>query len=284
MVRFKGIIALDIDGTITLAKHALEQQVQGYLTRLIAEGWRLIFITGRTFSFGYPILAGLEGNYFFAPQNGAALYRMPSEELLYKQYIPTTLLEQLDPLFREQGIGLLVEAGRENGDICYYKPEDFAPDLLEYLTFRAKISLGAWQPVTSFQTLPFREFAVAKYFAPEAQAHAMAAQLSRTALLNVIVIRDPFRPGFHLAHMNVPGASKGEILTHFIEMHPKGLPVIAAGDDYNDVEMLKNSSVKIIMRNAPAQMHQLADIIAPPADEQGIIPGLEQGIWKALSK
>ena len=45
MSRFKGIIALDIDGTITVQKHFLETSVKNYLNELIASGWCLIFIT-----------------------------------------------------------------------------------------------------------------------------------------------------------------------------------------------------------------------------------------------
>ena len=283
MVRFKGIIALDIDGTLTSAKHELELPVQEYINRLIEEGWCLVFMTGRTFSFAYPLLAGLRGNYFFAPQNGAALYRMPEEVCLIKRYLPASLLQSISPLFYEQQVGFLVEAGREYGDVCYYKPDDFTSNELEYLDFRSQISMGRWEPLHSFATLPIKEFAVVKYFAPESQAGTLAQMLSKNGL-NVIVIRDPFRIGFYMALVNAAGASKGQVLADFTAMHPKGLPVIAAGDDYNDVEMLKNSTVKIIMQSAPAQMHQLADIIAPPAENQGIIQGLEQGIWKALSK
>ena len=283
MKRFKGIIALDIDGTLTNAKHELELPVQNYINGLIEEGWCLVFMTGRTFSFAYPLLAGLRGNYFFAPQNGSALYGMPEEACIMKRYLPGPLLERITPFFHEQKIGFLVEAGREYGDICYYKPEDFTQEELEYLDFRSRISLGKWEPLQSFANLPIAEFAVVKYFAPESQAETLAQILSQNQL-NVIVIRDPFRLGFHMALVNAPHASKGQVLADFIEMHPKGLPVIAAGDDYNDVEMLKNSMVKIIMQSAPAELHQLADILAPPAESQGIIQGLEQGIWKALSK
>lgn len=283
MKRFKGIIALDIDGTLTNARHELELPVQDYINGLIEQGWCLIFLTGRTFSFGYPLLAGLRGNYFFAPQNGAALYHMPEKVCLSKRYLPASILESITPFFQELGVGLLIEAGNEHGDVCYYKQEDFTPKELDYLAFRSQISLAKWEPLQSFAALPITEFAVVKYFAPESQAGALAEMLSQNQL-NVIVIRDPFRIGFYMALVNAPNASKGQVLADFIKMHPKGLPVIAAGDDYNDVEMLKNSMVKIIMQSAPAEMHQLADILAPPADSQGIIQGLEQGIWKALSK
>ena len=283
MKRFKGIIALDIDGTLTNARHKLELSVQNYINRLIKEGWCLIFMTGRTFSFAYPLLAGFRGNYFFAPQNGSALYNMPKEECLMKRYLPASILEKAIPYFQDLGIGLLVEAGREYGDVCYYKPDEFTSNELEYLDLRSQISLGRWEPLQSFSDLPLSEFAVMKYFATESQAVTLAQKLSQSSL-KVTVIRDPFRSGFYMALVNALGASKGDVLATFIALHPKGLPVIAAGDDYNDVEMLKNSRVKIIMQSAPAEMHGLADILAPPAESQGIIQGLEQGIWKALSK
>lgn len=283
MVRFKGIIALDIDGTLTSAKQELELSVQDYINGLIEAGWCFIFMTGRTFSFAYPLLSGLRGNYYFAPQNGAALYSMPEERCLTKRYLSTSILEGVSPFFQKHKIGFLIEAGREYGDVCYYKPDDFPPKELEYLAFRSRISLGKWESLQSFDSLPISEFAVMKYFAPESQADALAHMLSNMKF-NVVVIRDPFRIGYYLAFVNASNASKGQVLADFIKMHPEGLPVIAAGDDYNDVEMLKNSTVKIIMQSAPAQLHQLADVLAPPAERQGIIQGLEQGIWKALSK
>ena len=48
----KGIIALDIDGTITVEHHSIEPEVVRYLSGLAAEGWKMIFITGRTPSLG----------------------------------------------------------------------------------------------------------------------------------------------------------------------------------------------------------------------------------------
>ncbi len=277
MEQFKGIIALDIDGTITVERHALEEPVKQYLNHLIEKKWRLIFITGRTFAFTKPILSSIKGEYFFAVQNGAALYDMPQEKCLKRHYISTAILQKLAPVFQDHSGGLLVESGRENGDICYYQPSDFTSDELKYLDFRIGISPEKWEPIGSFDELNVTEFAVGKYFAPQENAHAMRAHIHQLAPLKVIVIRDPFRPGFHLAHVNAQEASKGHILEEFMSDYP-GLPVIGAGDDYNDEHMLEKSSVKIVMQNAPEGLRQLADIVAPSADEHGIIQGLEEAI------
>lgn len=271
MRALKGIIALDIDGTITVELDRIEKKVEDFLNFLIDDGWRLIFLTGRTYSFAFPILSGLKGNYHFAVQNGAALYEMPDVRLVKKHYMPTKLLAQLPET-------VVVESGKQHEDICYYCPGAFSSAELEYIRFRIGISPEKWVPINSFDELEMVEFAVGKYFADREKAYALAAQMSRLAELNVIVIRDPFNPGDYLAFLNEAGASKGRILQEFRQLQQPELPVIAAGDDLNDVEMLEKSSFKIVMQNAPEEMHGLADLVAPPAQENGIIDGLKEAV------
>jgi HAD superfamily hydrolase (TIGR01484 family) len=280
---FKGIIALDIDGTVTVSKHSMEMEVADYLNSLIGKGWCLIFLTGRTYAFALPILSSLRGEYFFSPQNGASLYKMPVKEEIFRNYLPVSLLQVLDPLFKKHMSGLLVESGRENDDICYYKPADFNKREMEYLAFRQKIAPEKWIPVNAFHSLPIQEFAVGKYFAKKETALNISKEILLSMNLSVIVIRDPFRQGYYLAHINALGASKGAILEIFKKREPH-LPVISAGDDYNDLEMLEKSMIKIVMKNGPEKLHKLADVLAPPASEQGIIKGLEEAIWKVSSK
>jgi len=281
MKRFRGMIALDIDGTITIEKHVLEKEVCDYLNSLIEDGWLLTFVTGRTFSFAKPLLASLKGIFFFAVQNGAALFQMPEEKLLKKHYINAQFLSKLDVVFLKEAGGLLVESGKEKGDICFYKPADFTEKELEYIGFRIEISPEKWIPVDSFEELDIAEFAVGKFFAKKEKAHEIAERIHKISpnAFNIEVIRDPFRAGWHLAHVNDRKASKGKILSDLAHL---GELKIAAGDDYNDREMLQKAKVKIVMENAPLEMRELADIVAPAAEKQGIIFALKEAIerWK----
>ncbi len=278
MERFKGIIALDIDGTITVDKHRLEKKVNDFLNQLIESGWLLIFITGRTFSFAHPVLSNLKNTYYFAVQNGAALYQMPHEHLIQKHYLPTSLIPKLEEVHAK----ILIESGRGNQDICYYKPASYTPEELDYINFRIQISPEKWVAVESFEELKIKEFSVVKYFATESAAQKIAEKMRALGGVNVIVISDPFNPGYNLALVNEGGASKGLILEAFRKMYSPELPVIAAGDDFNDVEMLEKSTFKIVMQNAPKTMHALADIVARPAEEHGIIEALKEAtkLWK----
>lgn len=277
----RGIISLDIDGTITTSKYDLDPEITTYLEGLIEKNWVLIFVTGRTFSFAAPVLSSLRGTYFLAVQNGSALYKMPGAELIKKQMLPISCLPELDLVFRERGGGLLVESGYLQGDICYFKPGDYTQSELEYVNYRKEMSPEPWEPLDDFENLTLQEFAVGKYFADKEEAEEIADQVRKIAPFKVIVIRDPFKSGGFLAHINAPRTSKGEILSYFASHYPEDTLIIGAGDDYNDVEMLERCRFKIVMENAPKPLHVLADVIAPPVDAQGIIPALEEAIkWK----
>ncbi|NGX53688.1 MAG: hypothetical protein K1000chlam4_00405 [Chlamydiae bacterium] len=277
MNRFKGTIALDIDGTITVNKHELEIPVKKYLSELVERGWRLIFLTGRSFSFATPLFQDFEGEYLIGVQNGSALYSMPTATELAKHYLPCHFLPAIETVFHEEQCGFVVESGRENQDICYYKTANFTPEGREYLKFRISISPEMWVDTPSYESLPLKNFAVGKYFATKEQAHRIADKIRKIDQFNVMVITDPYREGYHVAHISQKGASKARALSHFME---KDGPLIVAGDDYNDEEMVKMGDVKIVMENAPRELHSLADILAPPAKEQGIIPALEEAIGK----
>ncbi|MCH9627985.1 MAG: hypothetical protein S4CHLAM2_16340 [Chlamydiales bacterium] len=274
----KGIIALDIDGTITVEKHHLNPKVNTYLNGLIAEGWKLIFITGRTFSFAQPILSKIKGRFFFAVQNGAALFEMPEACLIKKHYLSTALLPKLTSIFAQEPGGMLVESGKEQNDVCYFCLHAHSKQEQTYLKQRIRLSPEKWVALDSFEELGLSEFAVGKYFATEERAYALADKLAQTVPVKVIVIRDPFRPGHYLAHINERGASKGHILEEFRKRYASDLPVIGAGNDFNDVEMLEKSTFKIVMQNAPETMHALGDLVARPAEEQGIVEALKEAI------
>ena len=67
------------------------------------------------------------------------------------------------------------------------------------------------------------------------------------------------------------GVSKGNALKITAERH--GLPldeVIAIGDSYNDISMIKAAGIGIAVGNAPPAVKKEADIIAGNHDNEGV--------------
>lgn len=74
-----------------------------------------------------------------------------------------------------------------------------------------------------------------------------------------------------------PGVNKAVGLSHLLEryaIHPQ--ECIAFGDSENDLDMLRFVGVGYAMENAPANIREAADRVAPPCTEDGVLQVLDE--------
>lgn len=276
----KGIIALDIDGTVTANAHAINSRVIEVLSNLAREGWKFIFLTGRPFQWGFRTLEPLPFSFALAVQNGALLLDMPAKKILSRKYLTKPILPLLEAICQEQKTDFVIYSGLENEDWCYYRPDRFPSSLLSYVLQRTAYLGEKWQPVQDFSHLPISNFSSIKFFAEEKQAFILSQQIETNLNLHAPPNRDPFNPDYFVIQATHADATKGQVLKEFIQLTESSGPVIAAGDDHNDRSMLDVADLKIVMANAPASLLEIADVIAPPAQEEGIIQGLLEAIHR----
>lgn len=274
-----GIIALDIDGTITAEHHATPREVIEFLGRLTQE-WHLIFITGRTFQWGHSALRGISHPYHFAVNNGALMLEMPARKIVARKYLSRSFIPGMEEVCSRQGTDFILFGGYECGDKCYYRPKRLGPVLSKFFQRRCEALEETGIPVDSFEEVPLTEFAAAKCFAETPVAARLSAQLEQSLGLHAPAIRDPFDNRIDVVQATHPAVSKGEAVEDFKKLIRSEGIVIAAGDDNNDRSMLAHADIKVVMATAPEDMRQNADIVAPPAKEHGIIKGLKEAVEK----
>lgn len=274
----KGLIALDIDGTIVEDMKPLAPEVQHYFLGLAEQGWVFVFITGRTFHFAYEVLSSLPFPYVLAFQNGAVILEMPDRLVLSKKYLDRGIIPYFEKICRGQPTDFVIYSGFERQDTCYYRPEHFSPDLIAYLNERKIAFKENWEQLGSFEDLEIPDFASVKCFGTSDYAFQIAQGIESEIGLHVPVIKDPFREGYFVVQATHPEVNKGEALSEAARLLNYKGPIIAAGDDNNDRSMLAKASIRIVMSSAPMDMQSNATVIAPPASKKGIIEGLEQAI------
>jgi hydroxymethylpyrimidine pyrophosphatase-like HAD family hydrolase len=280
---YKGIIALDIDGTITSEAHFIHPDVVAYLASLHEDGWKLMFITGRPFQWGFQVLKFLSFPYLFAVQNGALVLEMPSQKIIDKRCLTTDTLPLFEKICFEEKTDFVVYSGFDHQDWCYYRPTHLSKDLLAYLQKRVATLGEKWQSVPSFKSLPISTFTSLKCFAKEDQAQHLSQRIEKELKLHAPPNRDPFNPTYFVIQATHPEATKGFALVHVRRSFAQPGITIAAGDDYNDITMLKEATIRVVMATAPSDLQNLAEVIAPPASKNGIIQGLTQAIKLANS-
>ncbi len=272
----KGIIALDIDGTITVHHTDLPQEVKLFLKGL-SENWFIVFITGRTFTWGFDVLQNLDFSYCLAVHNGAIVFQMPSKKIVLKKLVSVDDLPAIDSLFDDLPDDYILYPETEGTPLCYYRPKNFSLGLLSYLKGRSQAFQEMWIPVDDFKNLPFEDFFALKYFGSFEYSQKIADRLE-IKKLHAPIIKDPYYKDVYIVQATHRDVSKGSTLEQLKQLLlPNGV-TIAAGDDNNDASMLAFADVKVVMATAPDALLQIAHVIAPPASEMGIISGLQSAI------
>jgi HAD superfamily hydrolase (TIGR01484 family) len=276
----KGWIALDIDGTLTADVHCIPSQVVERLFRLQKEGWRIVFVTGRTFSLSHRVLKVCAFPHYIIVQNGADTLKMPEEQLIDQRYLSHAALAAVEEAYKGREEDFLVYAGYKKGDFCYFRPRKFSRKLLAYLEKLKAFAPAEWRAVEDFNGSVEGHFPLIKCLGTQEDMQAVSRTLQSCPSLHVTYIRDGVCPDLYINLVTDVHATKGDGLGALIAQSPCKGPIIAAGDDLNDATMLERADIKIVMETAPKELLEIATIVAPAAARCGILDGLQEALQR----
>ncbi|MBS0629958.1 MAG: HAD family phosphatase [Verrucomicrobia bacterium] len=273
----KGLLAFDIDGTLTHRLDWIDPKVVQFLKGLTLGGWQLAFLTGRTYSFARRVIHLFDFPYLIAFQNGADIAEIPSNKILQRNYLSAEIVPQIDHIYEGQKEDFIIYAGIDKGDFCYYRPERFSQKVLDYLKVLEGLS-NSWQ-TSNFVFEKGVSFPLIKSFGEKKVMEELHHRLKGNPILEVSMIKDPIDPSLYLNLITDRQASKGHAV-QFMKQHLKAPLVIAAGDDHNDLKMLQSADVAIAIETAPPEILAVSDILARPAEKCGIIQAVEVAIGR----
>jgi Cof subfamily protein (haloacid dehalogenase superfamily) len=268
----KGLLAFDIDGTLTHRLDWIDPKVVDYLKQLEREGWQIALATGRIFSFAWNILQHLDFPYLLAVQNGADILEMPSKKSLKRNYLSSSILPQIEESYQGCAEDYILYAGIDGGDFCYYRPAHFSEKMLKYLKVLESLGAAPWQP-SDFAFPSEFHFPLIKCFGEKGAMERLNDRLKRDPEIEVSMIHDPVDRSLYLNLITHPLANKGEVI-RFLREYTKSKHVIAAGDDRNDLKMLQAADVAIAIETAPKEVLDVAHIHAKPPNDYGILEAL----------
>lgn len=282
MEKHKGWIALDIDGTVTVDKYSIPQEVVEFLRERTREGWRIAMATGRPVTFASIALSTYDFPYLFLPQNGSLALEMPQKKCLFKRYIPKSSLRWIEEAMEGMTGDFLVYSGYENRDRVYYRPSRFDEEQKRYLKDYWERQKEEGIALQSFQDIEQTSVPLVKCFGRIQETKRLAEKLRQFDDFNVAFLRDPFVQDYCILLITDRTASKGKSLEAAIaQLGVEKGTLIAAGDDENDASLLEIADVAIAMEHAPPALQDIAHLIASPTRELGILHALGLALKRA---
>lgn len=261
------MLVLDLDGTLTNSKKEITARNRETLIRAQQAGVLLVLASGRPTYGIAPLADELQmdkfGGYILS-YNGGEIIDWRTKEMLYANVLPNEVVPRLDECARRNEVALLTY---DNEYIVTEHPDD-------------------------------------EYVKKEAFLNKMAVRLAKEFLKEIhlpvpkcLIVADPEKLVPIEAELSV--ALQGQISVYrsepyFLELVPQGIDkaqslsvllaklgisreeMVAIGDGYNDLSMIKYAGMGIAMGNAQEPVKKSADYITLTNEEDGVAIAVEK--------
>lgn len=258
-------IALDLDGTLTNHDKVVTPRTRQALLKAQEQGAIIILASGRPTYGIVPVAECLElekrGGYILS-YNGGNIVNAKTGEKLFSQFLPDAVIPILYKYAKEKSHALLGYAGNE---IITEMPDD------QYVKEESRINKMNIRKVDNL--LDALEPHPTKLLMTGDPTDMIKAEEKLVEILGEKM--DIFRSAPFFLELVPKGIDKAQSLLRLlskINLTPADL--MAFGDGYNDLSMLKLAGVGVAMANAAPEVRADADYVTLSNEEDGVAEAL----------
>ena len=258
------LVAMDLDDTLLDSRLQISGQTTRMLRQVVERGTKITLATGRMFRSARRYAVELGMDVPLITYQGALVKNAFSDEILFHRKMPGDMVTPVVNTAREAGLHYQV----------YFDDNLYMESLTR--EGQAYAELAGVTPVVD-KDLPTRltyeeptKLIIINHNLPVLQQ--METQLQQRFAKQLYITRS--KPHY-LEFMNKE-ATKGRALQAVSEYFSiDRQAVMAIGDSYNDIEMLKWAGVGVAVGNAPPEVKQYADYVTVSNDEDGVAAALQ---------
>ena len=260
------VIALDLDGTLTNHEKIVTPKTLKALLKAQDDGAIIVLASGRP-TYGIEPVAeclelGKRGGYILS-YNGGKIVNTKTKEELFSQFLPDYVIPIIYKYAKEKNHALLGYAGNE---IITEMPDD------QYVKEESRINKMNIRQVDNL--LEHLEPHPTKLLMTGDPADMIKAEEDLAELLGSYM--DVFRSAPFFLELVPQGIDKAQSLRRLlakVNLTPEDM--IAFGDGYNDLSMLRLAGMGVAMANAAPEVRAEADYITLSNEEDGVAAALE---------
>lgn len=264
------LLALDLDGTLTNSKKEITPHTRETLIRAQQEkGVKIILASGRPTYGVAPLANALEldkfGGYILA-YNGGEIIDWRTREIMYKNLLDHDVLPYLYECAKKNDFAIVTY---ENEYVLTEKPDD------EYVLKEALLNVMKIKKVDNFLEAVKHPIAKCLIVGEPARLARLEAEM-REHLKDRMGV---FRSEPYFLELVPKGIDKARSLSVLLdELGLKREELMAAGDGFNDLSMVKFAGMGVAMANAQDVVKENADFITLSNEEDGVAHAVEKFI------
>lgn len=286
-------VAIDIDGTLLNSRGQLSQRTKDAVRRVTKTGAKVVLTSGRVTSSTKKIAEELNVDRYIICDNGASIYDREEERFLHEAHIDKqTILEILSTCIENNIYYMvftptkIIVKDLKHMALAFYKQRHHCRD---EATGMNEIVYGGRDYIENLDE-PFNRIIVC-----DQDRVVCNSIVNRLKTYDSVDLMAP--P--HIANKKIIEDGKEIFITYcYAELLPKNTnkwsaietliyklnikpnEVIAIGDNFNDIDMIKNAGLGVAMNNGSPVAKEVADVVAPSNDKDGVAVVLEQYILR----
>lgn len=253
----KYLIALDLDDTLLNHQKEVTEKTKKCLKKLYNQGHVIAIISGRIFDTCYEIVSKLDFINYMVTDSGSLIFDNIKKEVIYKKKLSKDNIKKILNLYNDK-----MEYIEFSDEHYYYK----------------------------YSTIPFKHYGLSKdivdirmFIRDNNAIHSSIRMLDYHENEKIIKIINEVCPTINVFEMK-----NSDMEVKWLELVQKGVSkynsikylckrenirwnnTISFGDNYNDIDMIKNTKFGVAMGNAIDEVKKIATFITKSCDEDGI--------------
>jgi Cof subfamily protein (haloacid dehalogenase superfamily) len=255
------LVAIDVDGTLVDSQNNMSEAVEAALRDLRAEGAEVVLVSGRPHVAALPVFKRLGLRLPLVSSGGAYVVDTASGRVI-AQFLPSSSdMRQVVALAREAGLTLVYQMSDEV--YC-----EGSPQILEAIRSAVRVPIEMVDDGLAVCPEPIKISVCGR----REKLDRIDAAIKERGLAVSAVLSGP-----EYLEVAAQGVSKGEALRRVSEYLDVPLErIMVIGDAPNDVSMFEVAGLSVAMGNAPLEVKEAADVVAPTLEEDGVAWALRE--------
>ena len=282
------LLALDLDGTLLNSRGEVTQGTREALTKAREKDVKIAVVTGRRFRDARPVALEVGVDVPVIAHNGALTRHAQTLELVAMIPLPVSAAREALRLGRQMNADLLVsDENNGRGVLVYDQSSRNNAALLRYVAWAKRVH-GDDQQDAVIEVPLLEEYldhdpvhvAFSGYCEPMA---ALELVLKQEMSDQVKIFRTIYpQLNFTLLDLVHPEVSKGVgVAAAASDLSIDKHDVMAIGDNFNDLEMLRFAGIGVVMGNADPELRGLPEFYTTASnDEDGVAKAIEKFILR----
>ena len=284
------LVAIDLDGTMLDSYGMVTEETKKTIKKVEEQGVNVIIASGRPIDSIKSIANEIDSKKYFISGNGAIIYDMEKEEIIYEKCMPKEKVLEIIKICEENSIAYNVYTEKEilatalKYNVLYYNKENLKKE--ESKKTKITIVKDMYEYVKNKEDTNFLKITVCDE--TKSVFNSIIRKFKEIKDIEVLDVshmsRKTIRQGtedfsieYYYTEISRANVDKSYAIEYLMEnLNLKREEIMAIGDNINDKMMIENAGLGIAMEQSTPVIKIIADDVAPSNNDDGVAKILQK--------